>query len=52
MSTEEVYEFCVLCGPEQDAPPDNDQWTMVMCRKCSYQESHGVDHLELIPTIE
>jgi len=46
MSTKEVYEFCVLCGPEEDAPHDNDQWVQVMCRSCSYSEAHGWEHMD------
>ena len=46
MSTKEVYEFCVLCGPEEDAPHDNDQWVQVLCRSCSYNEAHGWEHMD------
>ena len=46
MSTKEVYEFCVLCGPETDAPLDNTQWVEVMCRSCAYNESHGWEHTD------
>ena len=46
MSTKEVYEFCVLCGPEMDAPLDNTQWVEVMCRSCAYNESHGWEHMD------
>ena len=40
MHTKETYEFCVLCGPEEDAPLDHDEWEMVLCRECNYSETH------------
>ena len=40
-----IYKFCTLCGPLEDAPEDAD-WEFVICRQCSYQEAHGMDHIE------
>ena len=46
MENKTTYEFCILCGPEPDAPLDNTQWIEVMCRSCAYNEAHGADHMD------
>jgi len=45
MQNKTIYEFCILCGPEEDAPIDAD-WETVICRKCAYTESHGNDYAD------
>jgi hypothetical protein len=45
METKTTYEFCILCGPEEDAPVDAN-WETVICRGCAYNEAHGHDHVD------
>ena len=43
-----IYKFCTLCGPLEDAEdaPEDAHWESVVCRQCSYQEAHGMDHIK------
>ena len=43
-----MYKLCTLCGPLGDAEdaPEDAHWDFVVCRQCSYQEAHGMDHIE------
>ena len=43
-----IYKLCTLCGPLEDAEnaPEDAHWEFVVCRQCSYQEAHGMDHIE------
>ena len=45
MDTKTTYEFCILCGPEEDVPQDA-KWETVICRSCAYNEAHGHDHVD------
>jgi len=43
-----IYKFCTLCGPIESLEdvPEDANWEIVICRQCSYQEAHGMDHIE------
>ncbi len=49
MEDKTTYEFCILCGPEDDAPVDA-EWETVICRKCVYTESR--DYTDELVTYE
>ena len=41
------HVFCIMCGPmgELDELSEGD-FKIILCRQCSYQEAHGMDHIE------